>query len=269
MNPFLEQEEVWPDFHHRLIDRLAEALADQVDPGYLVKIEEQLYVQEAPGEPHGAGPRADVASKPGGEGLAATWAPGRLAVLEAPARIHLPWLETEHAAYLEIRDRASRELVTVLELLSPTNKVRHRDQYLRKRDRIFVSPAHLVEIDLLRSGEPMPAPDRPDCAYSVMVSRAERRPKADFWPVPLRSPLPLIPVPLRARTATRPSTSRPSCTESTTWAATRITCMKAAPNRPCARMTNPGRVRWPRIQWAMALTGFPPRVDTQFPPLVK
>jgi hypothetical protein len=195
MNPFLERDDVWPDFHHRLIDRMADAIADQVDPRYLVKIEEHLYVQEAPGLPHRAGPRADVGIKPSGPPAP----PGRsLAVLDAPARIHLPWPEVEHQAFLEIRDHSSRELVTVLELLSPTNKGRHREQYLLKRDQVLVSTAHLVEIDLLRGGGPMPAPDRPECDYSVIVSRAERRPEADFWPIRLRERLPVIPVPLRS-----------------------------------------------------------------------
>lgn len=194
MNPYLERDDVWPDLHHRLIDRMAEALADQVDPRYLVKIEEHLYVQESAEAPHRVGARADVAIKPSG-GIA----PGpSLAVLEAPAVIHLPGLEIERQAFLEIRDRSSREVVTVLELLSPTNKGRHREQHLRKRDQVLVSMAHLVEIDLLRGGVPMPAPDRPECDYSVMVSRAERRPEADFWPIALREPLPFIPVPLRA-----------------------------------------------------------------------
>ncbi len=44
----------------------------------------------------------------------------------------------------------------------------------------------------------MPAPDRPGCDYSVVVSRAERHPEADFWPIRLREPLPIIPVPLRS-----------------------------------------------------------------------
>jgi hypothetical protein len=195
MNPFLERDDVWPDLHHRLIDRMADALADQVDPRYLVKIEEHLYVQDAPESPHRAGPRADVAIKPAGGPVPAG---PSLAVLEAPARIHLPWPDVEYQAYLEVRDRSSRELVTVLELLSPTNKGRHRDQYLRKRDQVLVSTAHLVEIDLLRGGDPMPAPDRPACDYSVTVSRAEQRPEADFWPIGLRERLPTIPVPLRA-----------------------------------------------------------------------
>jgi hypothetical protein len=194
MNPFLECEDVWPDVHHRLIGRMADALADQVDPRYLVKIEEQLYVQESPGRPHRAGPRADVGIKR----TAGSAGPGPgVSVLEAPVRVHLPWPVIEEQAFLEIRDRSSRELVTVLELISPTNKGRHRDQYLFKRDRILVSTAHLVEIDLLRGGEPLPAPDRPECDYSVLVSRAEIRPEAEYWPIRLREPLPMVPIPLR------------------------------------------------------------------------
>lgn len=151
MAPHLERDEVWPDFHHRLIVNMADALADQVDPAYLVKIREREFLEP----------------------------------------------EFERQTYLEIRDRASREVVTVLELLSHTNKGRHRDQYLVKRDKILAGSAHLVEMDLLRGGEPMPSPDRPACDYSVVVSRAERRPEADFWPIGLRDPLPTIPIPLR------------------------------------------------------------------------
>jgi hypothetical protein len=54
-----------------------------------------------------------------------------------------------------------------------------------------------VEIDFLRGGRPMPLADRPACDYSVLVSRAEVRPLADFWPIGLRDRLPVIPVPLR------------------------------------------------------------------------
>jgi hypothetical protein len=195
MNPYLERDDAWPDYHHRFIDRMADAIAAQVDPRYLVKIEEHLYLQETPGGPHRAGPRADVGVKPL-SGRATSEA--GVAVLEAPAQIHLAWPVTEPQAYLEIRDRRSRELVTIVELLSPTNKGRHREQYLLKRDQVLLSTAHLVEIDLLRGGEPMPALDRTDCDYSIVVSRAERRPEAGFWPIGLREPLPVVPVPLRA-----------------------------------------------------------------------
>ena len=43
----------------------------------------------------------------------------------------------------------------------------------------------------------MPMEDRPECGYSVLVSRAERRRAAGFWPIRLRERLPIIPIPLR------------------------------------------------------------------------
>jgi hypothetical protein len=122
-----------------------------------------------------------------------------LGVLEAPAHVLLPAQDVESLSYLKILDREGRDLVAVVELLSTTNKRAgdHRAQYLSKRSEVLQSPAHLVEIDLLRGGKPMPADNRPACTFSVLVSRADRRPEADFWPFGLRDPLPTIPVPLR------------------------------------------------------------------------
>ncbi len=93
---------------------------------------------------------------------------------------------------------SGRELITVVELLSPTNKRggADREQYVAKREELVKSAAHFVEIDLLRGGRPMPVERRPRCDYSVLVSRAEARPWAGFWPVRLRQRLPIIPVPL-------------------------------------------------------------------------
>jgi hypothetical protein len=120
-------------------------------------------------------------------------------VLEAPAHVMLPEQDVESLAYLKILDRRSREVITIVELLSPTNKRpgEHRAQYLGKRSSTLHSSAHLVEIDLLRGGEAMPAEVRPQCTYSVLVSRADQRPQAGFWPFNLRDALPMVPVPLR------------------------------------------------------------------------
>ncbi len=111
-----------------------------------------------------------------------------------------PQQEFEEIPFLEVRDRSGRELVSVIELLSPSNKRAgdDREQYLTKRRELIRSAAHLVEIDLLRGWTPMPQAGRPECDYSVMVSLAEKRPAADFWPVKLRERLPVIPIPLRA-----------------------------------------------------------------------
>src|SRR5262249_49705077 len=122
------------------------------------------------------------------------------AILEAPAYGRLPdSVDVERHAFLEVRDRQSRELVTVLELLSPANKYQRpdRETYLAKRRHFLASPVHLVEIDLLRGGPRMPIEDLPDCDYCVMVSRSQERPRVGLWPIRLRERLPVIPIPLR------------------------------------------------------------------------
>jgi hypothetical protein len=158
MNPYLEQDDAWHDFHERFLPLVADLLVAQVRPAYIVKIDEHVYDHEVP---------------------------------------------VDRLAFVEVRDRRNRELVTVVELLSPSNKRpgSDREQYLAKREQILGSSAHLVEIDLLRGGKPLPMADRPDCDYSVLVSRVEDRPYAGFWPVRLRSRLPEIPIPLRPQDA--------------------------------------------------------------------
>ena len=99
---------------------------------------------------------------------------------------------------IEIRDVAHRDLVTAIEVLSPTNKRGEGYQeYLDKRGRILLSPAHLIEIDLLRSGRRVPMQEPlPPAPYFVFVSRAECRPLVEVWPIYLQNRLPAISVPL-------------------------------------------------------------------------
>ncbi len=196
MNPYLEQDDVWHDFHERFLPAAAEVIGAQVQPDYIVKIDEHVYVHELPFEPRRLLGRADLAVTPA-QPLGET--PRAVGLLDAPARVRLPAVDVEQETFIEIRDRRSRELVCVLEVLSPSNKRPgpNREQYLAKRRQILSSPAHLVEIDLLRNGEAMPSEDGPSCTYSVMVSRAGDRPDAGFWSIDLRDRLPLIPIPLR------------------------------------------------------------------------
>ena len=117
--------------------------------------------------------------------------------VEAHLYIHEP---VERSAYLEIRDRRSRELVTVVELLSPANKYAgpDRDAYLQKRWHLLAGRVNLVEVDLLRGGPRLPIPDLPACDYYAFVCRVDDWPDAGLWPLRLADRLPTIPVPLRA-----------------------------------------------------------------------
>ena len=99
---------------------------------------------------------------------------------------------------MEIFDKEDHSLVTVIELISPTNKrnKKDRDQFIGKREQILQSLVHFVEIDLLRGGRRMPFERMPVCDYYVLVSPADERPEMGFWPIGLRDPLPSIPIPL-------------------------------------------------------------------------
>ena len=61
--------------------------------------------------------------------------------------------------YLVVRDRETMQVVTVIELLSPSNKRRNGDgrrEYLTKREEFLSSSTHLVELDFLRGGLRLP-----------------------------------------------------------------------------------------------------------------
>lgn len=46
INPYLEQEDAWNGFHERFIPAAAEEIGRQVEPAYIVKIEQNAYVHE-------------------------------------------------------------------------------------------------------------------------------------------------------------------------------------------------------------------------------
>jgi len=46
MDPYLEQSEIWPSFHHRLADELADQLNPLIGPKYYADIEVRTVVEE-------------------------------------------------------------------------------------------------------------------------------------------------------------------------------------------------------------------------------
>lgn len=200
MDPYLEQADVWHDFHESFCYECRRLLVPQLGPNYVAKLDEHLYLHELP--THGAEERrllgrGDVTVAEDGTGTSVV--PGGTTVA-VPVEVELPMVtDFERENFIEIRDREDRRLVTVVELLSPANKQPgpNRRQFLGKRQGLLASGVNYVEIDLLRGGPRMPVEARIDCQYYAVVSRAGRRPKADLWPIRLRDRLPAIPVPLR------------------------------------------------------------------------
>ncbi len=197
MNPYLEQERAWHDFHESFMPALRDVLTAQVRPNFIVKIDEHVFIHELPADTRLLVGRGDVAVTrspfaPAGEGVAGV-------ALAAPAQVRFPAIDEESLSFLEIRDRDTWEVVTVIELLSPSNKQTgpDRGQFLGKRGLLLRSAVHYVEIDLLRGGPRLPLVGLPPCDYYVLVSRFDERPNADAWPVRLRERLPVVPIPLR------------------------------------------------------------------------
>ena len=115
--------------------------------------------------------------------------------------VEIPMPDILRETYLEVKTSGD-EVITCLEILSPANKVpgRGRSMYEHKRRWVLESRTHLVEIDLLRGGLPMAMSGNGHGShYHILVSREERRPKADLLPFSVRHPIPDFTLPLQRR----------------------------------------------------------------------
>jgi hypothetical protein len=134
IDPFVEAEGDWPDFHATFMGAWREAISRLLPRNYVAKIEERMTViedqEDLPRQP----------SAKSGEG---------------------------------------------------------RSQYLARRHEVLSSDAHLVELDLLIGGKPLPfdKPLKPTHFHSS-ISRAGRRPGCEVYSWSLDEPMPPLPVPL-------------------------------------------------------------------------
>jgi hypothetical protein len=197
MNPYLEPPDTWEDFHQRFLTRIAERIGGEAPSSYIVKLQAHIYYHEVEIAGRDLIGRADVGVA---HASPAESESGQVAVLEAPVLVPLPGaLDEEKSAFIEIRDRERRVLITVIELLSPTNKYSgpDREGFLAKRHYFLNGPVNYVELDFLRGGPHMPIADLPECDYYALVRRSVGPKVAGLWPLSLRDRLPTIPIPLR------------------------------------------------------------------------
>ncbi len=196
MDPYLEGSE-WSSVHHDLSSEIARQLAPRISPKYIVRSVRRFVI-----ETHDAVSitTRDISPDVGvlEEEPQAAGQPTATATLQAPLRLPTVIPVQVPQVTVEIRDVAQRHLVTAIEVLSMSNKQGDGyREYLDKRGRLLHSTAHLLELDLLRSGKriPMEAP-LPGTPYFIFLSRAGQRPMLDVWPIALAMRLPVVPVPL-------------------------------------------------------------------------
>lgn len=198
MDPYLERADLWPNVHTSLIVAIRDDLAPRLRPRYYVAVEERT-VRLGPDDlTFAVRPHVAVAHSlpPAGEQRAhpAGGAPGVITV-------ELPLPEELRETYLEIRETGGDRVVTVVGILSPTNKGLGdgRRQYEQKCLGILGTLTHLVEIDLLRAGQVPPMRGYAGQGdYRLLISRAEHRPRATLLPFGVRQPIPAFRLPLQA-----------------------------------------------------------------------
>ena len=200
MNPYLESRRLWPEVHNNIIHEMFRFLRRTLPFRYTVIMDERVGIGNDPSrDPPARYAEPDLSIRGGGihERASTTYR------TEAPVAAQLPWTdETAREWYVTIGERSQEDQdpVAIVELLSPSNKRpggHGRSQYLEKRERIIESATHLVEIDLVRVGRPMPVEGYDgDAPYRNLISRWQMRPTVDLFPFRLQTPIPDVPVPL-------------------------------------------------------------------------
>ena len=203
MNPYLENPDLWSEVHHRLITAIAIAISPTLRPQYRVAIEKRTYRLDTEdslliGIPDVAILSVKQAQKPSIRKTAIATLPTETENRAITVTLPLP-LEIKEG-YLEIREVSTGKVVTIIEILSPTNKKTKegRKSYLDKREKILQSDTNLVEIDLIRTGEKMPIVTRiSDTDYRILIVRSYRFPSAQLFAFSVKQTIPNFPIPLQ------------------------------------------------------------------------
>lgn len=198
MNPYLEDPAFWRDFHATFIICLREAIVDDLPDAYEGRIDESVrLVQMADELVKLVYP--DVAISHNSSSPSRSRSGTGTATLE-PQTVTQPFYEEVRETRVEILHRPERDLVTVIELLSPANKTGDGFlQYSAKRSMLLpAEPINLLELDFLIQGQRLRFPTPlPQGDYLAYLTRAERRVDCQVYAWSIRDRLPTLPVPLR------------------------------------------------------------------------
>lgn len=164
MDPFLENDKLWPSFHHQFVTCLYQMLLPGLVDRYRARISQRHYMTDQP-------------------------------LLTSIVR------EEHHEDYIEIRHRNEARLVTIVDVVGPANKLlaEGRQAYLDKRREGRSANANLVEIDLVLQGQPLLDYSReglPDWDYAVTVTRNTQPDRFEIYTATLQKRLPRFRLPL-------------------------------------------------------------------------
>jgi Protein of unknown function (DUF4058) len=209
MDPYLENPEIFPDFHDSMIFCLRESIQASLPSPYFAALGRRLWIEFSR---RLIGQDVEIRHRqPRGPSSLGSDRTAGLAVVDRPTarpvvvkvaqdEVREPFIE------IYVRNDEGKRLVTSVEVLSYSNKTpgaHGRDLYLRKQEEILASKVHLVEIDLLRDGEHATAVPH-DLAletcgefdYHVSVHNFADLEKFFVYPILLNERLPPVEIPL-------------------------------------------------------------------------
>lgn len=164
MDPYLEEEKLWPGFQHQIVASLYQVLLPGLVDRYRARIQQRTYISEQP--------------------------------------LFTSILREEHQEeFIEIRQRVDNRLVTLIDVVSPINKSRKqgRDAYLETRKAARGCNAGIVEVDLVLQGQPMLDYSRdglPEWDYAITVTRSTQPDRYEIYTTTLQKRLPRFKIPL-------------------------------------------------------------------------
>lgn len=164
MDPYLEDDKLWPAFQHQLVHSLYQILLPGLMDRYRARVAQRHYTTEQ-------------------------------ALFTSVVR------EDHQEHFIEIRQRSDGRLITLVDVVSPANRTttQGREAYLQKRREGRNANANLVEIDLVLQGQPMLDYSReglPDWDYAVSVTRSTQPERYEIYTATLEKPLPRFRLPL-------------------------------------------------------------------------
>jgi hypothetical protein len=203
MDPYIEQR--WGDFHTRLMTELANALHPLLPGELRARIEERIVLESIDASSPSYRPDIHVYETPRPGSAASDADIPALAVAE-PLVMQISQEVTER--FIQIIDvKSGGKVVTVIEVLSPSNKDQGREEYLEKQQDVRDGLVNLVEIDLVHGGQATtlsrlaPIPSDKRATYHTSIFRAARPDRIAYFRMPLRERLPRVPIPLRPEDA--------------------------------------------------------------------
>jgi hypothetical protein len=201
MDPYLQQH--WRDVHTSLVTYARDQLQRGLPADLVARVEERVYLEREGEADRSFYPDVRVIEK----GLGDSTAVAAQTDVELAEPVIVRFRdEPVTERFVEIRDASSgNRVVTVIEFISPTNKISGEgyDLYRQKQKDVERAGTSLVEIDLVLGGKRVLSVPltrikfRDRTRYQAIVRRGWQWHQAEVFPLPLHKRLPAIPIPLR------------------------------------------------------------------------